>query len=193
MRDIVGESLDQASQSRNSTWRYQPIDQAERQQFSQHGQEVYRFRDQRQQWETSTATDPSADAAPHGGPARMRFPSSPIVARSADQLGKGHAPPRMYEAPKPDPNVAAKPRGDRLPGQPQRHTVGRMPLDQPRTQPQAAPEVEPPAPRTPRQPQAKGAPQLRGNSARPNQDILKKKPKKKPEDSSKNHPKGKDK
>ena len=69
----------------------------------------------------------------------MRLPQSPIVAKSADQLGKGHAPPRMYEAPQPDPHVAAKPRLNRSQGQPQQRTVNRVPLDQPRTQPQAAP------------------------------------------------------
>ena len=99
----------------------------------------------------------------------------------------------MYEVPKLDAKVAAKPRVNRSPGQPQRHTVGRVPLDQPRTRPQVAPKVEPPAPRTRRQPQAKGASQPRGNSARPNRDTPRNKPKKKPEDTPKNKPKGKDK
>ena len=129
VRDIVGASLDQASQSRNAPWRFQPVDQAERQRLSQHGQEVYRFRDQRQQWETSTATAPAADAARHGGPARMKLPSSPIVARSADQFGKGHAPPQTYAAPPVDTVVQPRPRGNRSPEQPRQHTTLRVPLD----------------------------------------------------------------
>ena len=201
VRNIVGASLDQESRSRNDAWRFQPVDQAERQRLHQHGQEVYRFRDQRQQWETNLGPARAADPGHRGKPGRMRLPPSPITAKSADQLGKGHAPPRIYEAPQPDPRVAAKPRVNRSQGQPRQRTVKRMPLDQPRTQPQAAPKVEPPAPRTRRQPQAKGASRPRGNSTGANQDKPKEKPKdkpkekpkKKPEDTPKNKPKGKDK
>ena len=39
-------------------------------------------------------------------PGRVPLPRSPIVAMPVDELGKGHAPPKMYEAPKPDPKVA---------------------------------------------------------------------------------------
>ena len=102
VRNILGASLDQESRSRNDAWRFQPVDQAERQRLHQRGQEVYRFR-----------------------------------------------------------------------GQPRQRTMNRMPLDQPRTQPQAAPKVEPPAPRTRRQPQAKGASQPGGSSAGANQDTPK--------------------
>jgi hypothetical protein len=147
VQNIVGASLDQASRSRNEAWRFQPVDQAERQRFHQHGQEVYRFRDQRQQWETNATVAPAPDPAHRGGPARMKLPPSPIVSRPVTELGKGHAPPRMYEAPQSDPQVAAKPRLNRSQEQPQQRTVNRVPLAQPQTQPQATPKVEPPAPR----------------------------------------------
>ena len=76
VRNLVGASLDQASRSRNGAWRFQPVDQAERQRLSQHGQEVQRFRDQRQQWETKAAVAPAADPAHRGEPARSE--TSPI-------------------------------------------------------------------------------------------------------------------
>ena len=159
--DIVGQSLDQASQSRTGAWRYQSIDQAERQRLSQHGQEVYRFRDQRQQWETQAAATSAADPAHHGGPARMKLPSSPIVARSVDQVGKGHTPPRAYAAPPVDRVVQPRARGNRSPEQPRQHTTLRVPLDtkqppanvdQPAPRPQPQPKADQPAPKPQPQP-----------------------------------------
>jgi hypothetical protein len=40
----------------------------------------------------------------------MKLSVSPIAAKSTDQIGNGHAPPRAHEAPKPDPKVKPKPR-----------------------------------------------------------------------------------
>lgn len=137
VHDIVGQSLDQASPSRDSTWRFQPIDQAERQRLSRYGQEVQRFREQRQQWETRAA--PPAETQSQGfGHGRSPLPKSPIVAKPVTELGQGHAPPKMYKPPKPDPNVAVEPRVNRSPGQPQRHRVGQVPLDQRQAQPGAS-------------------------------------------------------
>ena len=82
----------------------------------------------------------------------MRLPGSPIVAKPGAELGKDHAPPKMYEAPKPDPKVEAKPRVNRSPEQPQQRTVNRMPLDQPQPQPQPQPKVERAAPQPQPQP-----------------------------------------
>ena len=146
VRDILGQSLDQASPSRDSAWRFQPIDQAERQRLSQHGQEVHHFREQRHQWETRAAAP--VETQPKGlTPGRSPLPRSPIVASPVTELGKGHAPPKMYEPPKPDPRVSSKPRVARLPGQPQQHTVDRMPLDQPGTEHQPDAEWKAPQPR----------------------------------------------
>ncbi len=150
VRNIVGASLDQASRSRDGAWRFQPVDQAERQRLRQHGQEVQSFRDQRQQWETQAAVAPATDKVHRGEPARMKLPPSPIVARSADQLGKDYTPPRTYTAPPFDSLVQPKPRANRSPEQPRQHTRLRVPLDTP--QPKSPPKVEPPDP----QPRDKG-------------------------------------
>lgn len=170
VRDIVGRSLDQASPSRDSAWRFQPIDQAERQRLSQRGQEVHRFREQRHQWETRAAA-PVETRPKKFAPGRSSLPRSPIVARPVTELGKGHAPPKMYEPPKPDPNVAANPRVNRSPGQPQRHTVRRLPLDRPQPQPKASqpqPKVKrsapPPPPPQRRRRAERQAPQPRSNA-----------------------------
>ena len=65
----------------------------------------------------------------------------------------------MYETPKPDLSVAAKPRVNRSLDQPQQRTVNKVPLDQPQPQPQ--PKVERSAPQP--QPKAERAdPQPRG-------------------------------
>ena len=144
VRNLVGASLDQASRSRDGAWRFQPVDQAERQRLVQHGQEVQRFRDQRQQWEAKAAAAPAANKVHRGEPARMKLPPSPIVAKSADQLGRGYTPPRTYAAPPFDNLVQPKPRVSRSPEQPRQHMTLRVPLDTP--QPKSQPKVERPAP-----------------------------------------------
>ena len=57
---VVAAPFSQFTKSQNSPLRFQPVDQAERQQLGQHGQEVQRFREERQKLETSAAA-PSAD------------------------------------------------------------------------------------------------------------------------------------
>lgn len=146
VRNLVGASLDQASRSRSGAWRFQPVDQAERQRLSQHGQEVSRFRDQRQQWETKAALAPAPDPAHRGEPARMKLPPSPIVAKSADQLGKDYTPPRSHAAPPLDNLVQPRPRVNRSPEQPRQHTTLRVPLDTPQPKPQ--PKLDRPTPQS---------------------------------------------
>ena len=145
VRNIVGASLDLASESANGGWQYERVDQAERQRLADQAQEVNRFRDQRQQWETQSATVPAPDPAHRGEPDRMRLPPSPIMARSADQLGQDHTPPQAHSAPPLDTVVQPKPRTVRSPGQPEPRTVNRVPLETPQPQTvQPAPQPHPP-------------------------------------------------
>ena len=148
--NIVGASLDEAAQSRNDGWRFQPVDEAERQRLAQQRQEVYRFRDQRQQWETNPAGGPADTRTAEFAPARVRLPGSPIVAKPGAELGRSDAPPRTYDAPRPDPTVAANSRVHRSAEQPQQRTVNRIPVEPP--QPQLPPNAE------------RAAPQPRGNA-----------------------------
>ena len=152
VRNIVGASLDQAAQNRNGAWRFEPVDQAERQRLGQQGQDVYRFRDQRQQWENQAAVIP-ANPARRGEPARVNLPPSPIAARSPEQLGQEHLPPKIHAAPPLDNVVHPKPRVNHAPEQARPHTVLRVPLDTPQAKPQ--PKVErPAAPQSKPQPKA---------------------------------------
>ena len=192
VRNLVGASLDEAARDTSGAWRFQPVDQAEQQKLAQQRQDVYRFRDQRQQWEANATVPPAPDPANRGEPARMRIPPSPIVAKSADQLGKDHTPPQAHAAPPLDTVVQPKPRANRSPEQPQQRTVNRLPLDaqqppanvpqpkidRPSLQPQPQPHTERPAPQPQPQPRVeRPAPQAPagGPVAGTNQDKHKEK------------------
>jgi hypothetical protein len=174
---VLAAPLDDFRRSQNGPWRFQPVDPAERQRLAQQAQDVQRFRQQRQTLETGAVRAPAETRTREFAPANVRLPGSPIVAKSGAELGKDRMPPKNYQAPKLDPNVVAKARGNRTVDQPQQRTVNRIPLDQPRTQPAPSPRVEQrAAPQPQRQPQA---PQPRGNPpAGPNQDQRKDKDKK---------------
>ena len=166
--NLVGASLDQASRDQNDAWRFQVVDETERQRLAQQRQDVYRFRDQRQQWETEpAAVVPAADREP----ARMKLPPSPIVAKSTDQLGKDYTPPQAHAAPPLDNLVQPKPSVSRSPEQPRLQTTLRVPLDTPR--PQSQPQVKQPSPQPRPQPRVDRAvpqPAVGGPSVQPKQD-----------------------
>ena len=116
---MVAAPFSQFTKSKNSPLRFQSIDQSERQKLAQHAQEVQTFRQERQKLETQAAALPAASLPKQFVPPRVRLPASPIVARPVTELGKGHAPPTIYQAPKPDFKVAPKPRVNRSTAQPQ--------------------------------------------------------------------------
>ena len=152
----VAALLDDVRRNQTSPVRYQPVSQAERQKYAQQAQDVEHFRQQRQSLETNAA----------GGHAKVTLPRSPITATPATQLSRNYAPPKTYVAPIPDPKVAAKPRVNPTPVQPQTHTANRVPIDQPRTpeQPRREPEVRQLDREPQRQPEAKQpAQQPKGN------------------------------
>jgi hypothetical protein len=136
----VATPYDDFRKNRNSSLRFQAMNQAERQRLVQQSKEVQRFGQERQKLDNNAA----------GGPARVKLPGSPIVAKSGAIVGKGNAPPKTFVTPKLDPNVVAAPRAKRSLEQPKQQTVNRVPLDQPQTQRKVerAPQIQ-------RQPQAK--------------------------------------
>jgi hypothetical protein len=154
----VAALLEDLSRNRESQQRFRPVDQAERQRLSQQAQEVQRFRQQRQMLETNATGGPAITGNKEFAPTKARLPGSPIVGKPNAQLGKNRIPPKVYEAPKPDPNVAAKERVNRSADQPQQRTVNRVPLDQPQPKAERAvpqPQRQPQAERPTRQPQPK--------------------------------------
>jgi hypothetical protein len=181
-RPVLAAPLDQLTKSKDSPLRFQPVDRSERQKLAQRGQEVQILREERRKLETAAgvrvAEKPSKEK--EFVPARVKLPGSPIVAKPAAVLGKDHAPPKMYEAPKPDPKIAPKPRGNRpAPAIPPR-------VDQPRPKkPQPLPKAD------------RAAPKPRGNapvgpqSAGPKEDEHKDKGKDKDEGKDKGKSKAK--
>lgn len=105
-------SFDELAKSKDHSLRFQNVDQAERQQLSQHGQAVAQHRDQRQKLELQP-TDSSAaklKSSRKMQPTKVTLPASPIAALPADRLGKDHTPPQRHEVLKPDLSIAPTPR-----------------------------------------------------------------------------------
>ncbi len=108
-RRILATPLHQLTQRKDYPLRLQPLDKKERQVHVQRVQEVQKFRQNRQTLETRAPVTAVEKPSREFAPARVRLPRSPIVAKSADQFGKGQGPPLRHEAPKPDLKVAPRP------------------------------------------------------------------------------------
>jgi hypothetical protein len=160
---VVAAPLDEFRRSQNSPLRFQPVDQVERQRLAQQAQDVQRFRQQRQTLETNAVGARAETRTKEFAPTKVRLPGSPIVAKPGANLGKDQAPPKTYEAPKPDPNVAAKPRVNRAAPQPQPQPTAERAAPQPQRQPQAERQA----------PQPRGKDPAGPPSAAPNQDHRK--------------------
>jgi hypothetical protein len=139
---VVAAPLDDLRRGQHGPMQFQPVNQAERQRLAQQAQDVQRFRQQRQTLEANAVGGPAGPVARTFAPARVRLPGSPIMAQSAVELGKNHAPPKVYDTPKVDTRVVVKSNLNRSLEQPKQHTVNRVPLDQPRKQLQPPPKVE---------------------------------------------------
>jgi len=98
---VIATPFAQLAIRKDSRIRFQPVAKNERQQIVQRGQEIHKFRQERYRRETTAAKTPAKQHSKAFQPSKVRMTRSPIVARSAAQLGKGHAPPRRYKAPKP--------------------------------------------------------------------------------------------
>jgi hypothetical protein len=105
----VATSLDQLSKGKDSPMKLQPVSKEERQKLATHGQEFNKFREERQKLETKAADTVDDKASKKSEPTKTKFPKSPIVAKSSDQTGKD-SPPKVHDAPKPDPKVEPQPR-----------------------------------------------------------------------------------
>jgi WXXGXW repeat (2 copies) len=109
-RIAVAESLEELARKKDSRQRFQPVDEKERQQYGQRGQEYRRYLQQRQQFEAEATRTPGVDPATTARPARRKFSRSPFVALPADQLGKKNAPPQRHAVLKADLQVQPQPR-----------------------------------------------------------------------------------
>ncbi len=166
-RIAMAASLDQLAKSNDSPMRFRPLEKQQRQDLAKHGQEVRRFALERQKLDGNVMVGTAEKPVRQSGPTRAKLPTSPIVARSADQPGDDQAPPKRHAVLKPNLQIEPSPRaiGSREPGddQPNRPTIEPRPTRQPgtppaskierkqspfKTEPKPAPRVEQtPAPR----------------------------------------------
>lgn len=159
---VVAAPIEQLARSQDGRVRFQSVDQKERQRLAKHGQEIQRFRQERQKLETRAVAS-TADLAKQAAPARVKLPKSPLLAKSPDELGKDQAPPQLPVAPRPDSRFQPKQRTARSTQQPAtarptpprvEQPVGkRRPdarVEKPAAKPQAElkPRVKEPSPRT---------------------------------------------
>jgi hypothetical protein len=115
---VMAAPLDRLARSTNSPLRFQPVDQVERRRLAQQAQDIQRFRQQRQVLDGNVARGGTGARTNEFAPNRVRLPGSPIAARPGAAVAKEYVPPRIYEPPKPDYRVAAKPRVNRSTPQP---------------------------------------------------------------------------
>jgi hypothetical protein len=177
---VVATSLDQLARRTDNPLRFQALDKQERQQIVRRGQEIQKFRAERQKLEANEAVTSVETPSTISGRAKVKLPTSPIVAKPADQLGKDHAPPKTHVAPKLDPRVEPQPKkafGKREPpaGEPRVKKFA-PPLEQPKKelrvkksdpQPQQ-PKAEPRVKKfVPQPPPPKGEPRVKKSQPKP--------------------------
>ena len=141
---LVATPIDQMAKRKDSSVQFQSVTKAERQQLTQRNQDVQKFRDERRTLETKTVDPAILKAGSIAEPTKVEHPRSPIVAKSADQLGRGKAPPAVLRSPKVYANIQPKAdSADHQPGvdkgktlpEPRRTTVvpgDKQPLPEPR-------------------------------------------------------------
>ncbi len=152
-------SLDQLAKSKDSPLKLQPVTKVEQQTFAKHGQAVHQFGEARQKQEAHTAEASTEKPAKGSEPSKVKSPQSPIVAKSSDQLGKDHTPPKAHETPAHDPKIEPKPRQAAVKGDspktapvPVKTAKPELPADKPKVttdkpkdEPKSIPKVEPKA------------------------------------------------
>jgi hypothetical protein len=129
---LVAAPIDQLVKQKNGPVRFQPVGREERQTLALRGQEVQKSRDERRTLEAKVVDSTPRKPGEAFEPAKVQLPSSPIVAKSASQLGRNQPPPKPQRTPKPDLKV-----------QPKSETSGRPP-NVSRSNPQPEPrQLEP--------------------------------------------------
>ena len=122
---VVATPLDQLAKSKDSSLQFQPVTKEEQQTLAKHGRDVHQFRAARQKLEAHTAVTPGERPAAESTSAKLKLPQSPILAKSSDQLGKDHTPPKAHEVPAADLKIEPKAR--------QAAAKGESPKDKPTT------------------------------------------------------------
>ncbi|MEX0977520.1 MAG: hypothetical protein WDZ48_01630 [Pirellulales bacterium] len=157
---VVAAPLERLTNSKDSPMRFQPLDKQERQNFAKHGQEVRKFSLERQKLDAKVTVGTVEKPARPSGPARVKLPKSPIVARSAVQPGNDQTPPKRHVVLKPNLEVEPKPGPAKVERKQAPTKV--VPKPAPKVAPKPAPKVVP-------KPAPKVAPKPAPPSGRPNE------------------------
>ena len=107
---VAATPLREVARDSRAPVRFQPIDTRTRNEFSRHGREVHRSRDERVKLEATRPTPSAHRPTTQTQPTRGRLPRTPIVSEPTGRFHRGHAPPKTYEPPKPEPDVEPRPR-----------------------------------------------------------------------------------
>jgi WXXGXW repeat (2 copies) len=161
---IVATSLDELAKSKDSSVRFESLDESKRKEIGKRGQEVHKLREDRQKLEAKEAakpaekpgakpvekpvekaTKPTEKSSEKPEPGRAKLPRSPVTSKPADKLGKDNAPPKAHEAPKPDMKVEPKPRKAEDKPKPPREDVKEKPKGKPENKPQDESKSKPKA------------------------------------------------
>ncbi|HUG67376.1 MAG TPA: hypothetical protein VMM76_06475 [Pirellulaceae bacterium] len=111
---VVAASIEELVKSEDTTLRFQPLAQQEREEFGQRGQQVREAREQRRTLEAEVVS-PSAEAPVRNveSPIRAQLPKSSVASQPSDRLDVDNVPPKALDAPQPDTNIQPQPRRPR--------------------------------------------------------------------------------
>lgn len=111
---VVDSSIEELAKSEDSTFRFQPLAQQEREEFGQRGQQVREAREERRKLEAEAAS-PSADASARNvkSPIRAKLPRTSVASQPGDLLDVDNTPPKVLNAPEPDTRIQPQPRKPR--------------------------------------------------------------------------------
>ena len=139
---IAAMPIEQAAKSKQNSLKLQPVTKEEQQSFAKHGQAVHEYRDARQKQEAKPADSTAKEPARDSTPTQVKFPKSPIAAKSAHQLGEEHTPPKPHELPHADAKIEPKPRSPAAakPNAPKPAAPPARPNEKPTPKPEPKPE-----------------------------------------------------
>lgn len=107
---VVAVSLAQLAKNQDQSQPFQAMDKDERQKLGQRGQEIQKFRQERQKLEAKSAATSTVDTGKPSDPVSLKLPASPISAKQVATTGTDQAVPKTQDAPKPDLKIEPKAR-----------------------------------------------------------------------------------
>jgi hypothetical protein len=104
-RPTVVMPMDPAGKTKGGTYRFKPLNEKERREFTQREREVRTYQRERQSQETQRQKLPQEMAQKNQEPNKEKLSRSPIMDRTSPKKDRKKAPPAVYKTPQPNPNV----------------------------------------------------------------------------------------